>query len=368
MKKCKCVSFIVSAVLILSFVLTLTECRACTGIRLETKDGNHILARTLEFGAAFMPFDMIFVPRNHEYTGQTPSGKPGLKWETKYAHVGFNPVGQTVVSDGLNEMGLACGAFYIPGYVEYQKPTEDDYSRTVSCVDLSSWMLSTCASVSEVREQLPKILVCGVKIPSLDSIPPLHYIVADETGDTIIIEYTDEKLKIYDNKVNVITNSPTYPWHVTNQNNYFGLKATNNPAIKINNNEFTQFGQGSGAIGLPGNFTPPSRFVQAAFFVRTAFQGKDPDEGINIAFHILNQFDIPKGSIRGEEEGKMVADTTQWTSASDLKNRRYYFHTYSDRTVRMIDLNELDLNAKETKLYTDVQKPGQAINFSDKFK
>ena len=64
----------------------------------------------------------------------------------------------------------------------------------------------------------------------------------------------------------------------------------------------------------------------------------------------------------------MVADTTQWTSASDLKNRRYYFHTYSDRTVRMIDLNELDLNAKETKLYTDVQKPGQAINFSDKFK
>ena len=369
MKKSRCVSFIMSVVIIFSFLLVPLESPACTGIQIETKDGNYIFARTLEFGAAFMPFDMIFVPRNHEYTGQTPESKLGMTWKTKYAHVGFNPVGESTVGDGLNEKGLACGSFYIPGYITYQNAKEDDYSRTISCVELTSWILSTCSTVAEVREQLPTIIVCGVEIPSLGSIPPLHFFVADATGDAIIIEYVaGGKLNIHDNEVNVITNSPNYPWHTTNQKNYIGLKALNNPPLTINGNKFAQLGQGSGAIGLPGDFTPPSRFVRAAFFARTAYQGKDVDEGIGIAFHILNQFDIPKGSIQGVESGKTVADTTQWTSAADLTNRRYFFHTYHDRTVRVLDFKDLDLDAPGIKINKDIQKPGQIINFADQLK
>ncbi|MBL6972156.1 MAG: choloylglycine hydrolase family protein [Desulfobacterales bacterium] len=368
MRKLKYISFVVSVVFTVSFVLVSIEARACTGIRIKTKDGNYIFARTLEFGAGQMPFDLILVPRNHNYKGQTPSGKPGMIWRTKYAHVGFNPFGEPVVVDGLNEKGLACGSFLFPGCAGFENLAEKDYSRAVSSIDLPSWILSTCASVTEVREQLPKILVCSIRMPKSDIMFDLHYFVTDETGNAIIIEYVDGKLNIYDNKVNVITNCPVYDWQTTNLRNYIGLKPLNNPAIKIDGTEFAPFGQGSGAIGLPGDFSPPSRFIRAVFLVQTAYQGKDLDEGIGIAFHILNQFDIPKGSIRDNDRGRIVSDSTQWTSAADLKNRRYFYHTYIDRSVRMIDLNELDLNAQNIKSIKDVQKPGKTINLSDQLK
>ncbi len=279
MKRLKYTGFIVSVVFAFSFLLASLEARACTGIRIKTKDGHYIFARTLEFSAEQMPFDLIFVPRNQSYEGQTPSGKPGMIWKTKYAYVGFNPYGARVVADGLNEKGLASGSFLFPGCAKYENLTEKDYSRAISSVDLPSWILSTCATVSEARRQLPKIHVCSIQMPGSDSEFDLHYFVTDETGDAMIIEYVDGRLNIHDNEVNVITNCPTYDWQTTNLRNYIGLKPLNNPAITIDGTEFAQFGQGSGAIGLPGDFSPPSRFVRAVFFVHTAYQGKDVDEG-----------------------------------------------------------------------------------------
>ena len=65
------------------------------------------------------------------------------------------------------------------------------------------------------------------------------------------------------------------------------------------------------------------------------------------AFHILNLFNIPQGVVRTPEDGQMWYDYTQWTSVSDLRNKRYFVHTYDNRQVRMIDLMNMDLNAKE---------------------
>ena len=39
-----------------------------------------------------------------------------------------------------------------------------------------------------------------------------------------------------------------------------------------------------------------------------------------------------------------IESATQITTASDLKNRRYYFHTMSNREVRMIDLSKIDFS------------------------
>ncbi len=368
MENQSCVSFIISIVLILSFVSVSVDSHACTGIFVKTEDGNYIQARTMEFGYDQAKFDLLSVPRNYSYTGQTPSGKPGLKWKTKYAYVGFNPYGADLVADGLNEKGVACGIFYFPGYAKYQDLPENDYSRAVSCYGLASWILSNCANVSEVREQLPKIIVCGVEIPQMGGIPPFHYLVSDAAGDSIIIEYVNGELNIHDNEVGALTNSPVYDWHITNLRNYIGLKTLNDPSIKIDGKEFAGFGQGTGGIGLPGDFTPPSRFVRAVFLNNTVYKGKNVDEGIAIAFHILNQFDIPVGSVRADENDKIVSDSTLWTSASDLTNRRYFYHTYNDRSVRVLAFEDLDLNAPGIKMIKDVQKPGKIENVADQLK
>ena len=102
-------------------------------------------------------------------------------------------------------------------------------------------------------------------------------------------------------------------------------------------------------LGLPGDFTPPSRFVRAVAFSKTALPVPDAKAGVLQAFHILNQFDIPKGAARGHEQGQEVADYTLWTSASDLKNRRYFIRTFQNSRIRMVDLNSLNLNAPEIK-------------------
>lgn len=369
MKKHKRISFIVFAAFIFSFILALTKGYACTGIRINTQDGNYIFGRTLEFDPQFMPHEIMVVPRNYEYVGQTPSGKPGMRWKVKYGYVGFNPSGISLVDDGINEKGLACGGFFFLQYAKFEDVAEKDYPNTISCMDLVSWILGNCENVAEIRKKLPKIRVCSVIMPELGFVPPVHCMAADKTGDAVIIEYVGGKLNIYDNAVNAIANAPDYPWHVTNVSNFTGLKPDINPPITINGKEYSQPSQGSGAFGLPGDFTSPSRFIRAMFFANAATQGKDVDDGINIAFHILNQFDIPKGSNKGMEPGgKKIDEATQWTSVSDLTNSRYFYHTYSDRTVRMIDLKKIDLNAKDIKSIKDLQKPGEIKDVSGQFK
>jgi penicillin V acylase-like amidase (Ntn superfamily) len=52
------------------------------------------------------------------------------------------------------------------------------------------------------------------------------------------------------------------------------------------------FGGGSGLHGLPGDMTPPSRFVRAAFFQSTAPRLEKSEHTVVQAFHLLNNFDI----------------------------------------------------------------------------
>ncbi len=101
--------------------------------------------------------------------------------------------------------------------------------------------------------------------------------------------------------------------------------------------------------GLPGDFTPPSRFVRAAVFSTSALPVPSARAGVLQAFHILNGFDIPKGSTRQDEHGKTVSEFTLWTTSSDLTNLRYYFHTFESRRIRMIDLKLLDFDAKSVQ-------------------
>ena len=104
-------------------------------------------------------------------------------------------------------------------------------------------------------------------------------------------------------------------------------------------------GHGSGMLGLPGDFTPPSRFVRAAFFQVTAPQQPTAKRSVTQAFHILNNFDIPSGS--EEQLGKALADlpsATQFTVASDTQNRMLYYRTMYNSNIRCIDLKSIDFN------------------------
>ena len=86
--------------------------------------------------------------------------------------------------------------------------------------------------------------------------------------------------------------------------NYENFTATNVPQLGLGGIALAQLGQGSGLRGLPGDFTPPSRFVRAVAFTQSAIPSNTAAEAVLQAFHILNNFDIPYGAVRDEEGGR----------------------------------------------------------------
>jgi choloylglycine hydrolase len=79
------------------------------------------------------------------------------------------------------------------------------------------------------------------------------------------------------------------------------------------------------------------------------------------AFHILNQFDIPKGAVVNSAIGQPVAEITEWTSVADLKNLRWYFRTHEDQSIRMVDLKKALENAKGEISTIEMEETKQPI-------
>jgi choloylglycine hydrolase len=322
---------------------------ACTGIRLTATDGTVVRARTLEFGVDLQS-DVIMVPRGYARTGSTPDGKEGLKWKAKYASVGANGVGLPFIFDGLNEKGLAIGLFYFPNTAGYMTYNAADAGKTLAPWEMGSWILENFATIEEVRDNAGKIVVPEVVFKAWGFVPPVHYVVYDASGKSIVIEYVNGKLNIHDNPLGAMSNSPTFDWHMTNLRNYVNFSFVNVPPVQLGSVKLTGLGQGTGMLGLPGDFTPPSRFVRAVAFSQSVLPSKTGNDAVLQAFHILNNFDIPKGAARDhekDEHGNIVADYTTWTSASDLNAKRFYFRTFENSQIRMVDLMKMNIDAKD---------------------
>jgi choloylglycine hydrolase len=153
-------------------------------------------------------------------------------------------------------------------------------------------------------------------------------------------------LKVHDAPLGVMTNAPTYDWHMTNLTTYINLSVKDVDSAKVGPITIRAFGSGAGMLGLPGDFTPPSRFVRAVMFSQSAAPNKTADDAVLSVFHILNQFDIPEGSVVNAAIGQPVDEITEWTSVADLKNLRWYFRTREDQSIHMVDLKQAVDSAK----------------------
>jgi choloylglycine hydrolase len=131
---------------------------------------------------------------------------------------------------------------------------------------------------------------------------------------------------------------------MTNLNNYVNLYPGSAPSQNLHGMHLAPFSYGSGMLGLPGDFTPPSRFVRAAFFQSSAPQQPNAEATVRQCFQILNAFDIPIGVEFGLDEVPVddMLSATQWTSATDMKHCKIYFRTMYTPTIRYIDLNTID--------------------------
>ena len=114
--------------------------------------------------------------------------------------------------------------------------------------------LENFASVEEVKANIGNIVVPAVVFGGWGFAPEAHYIVSDASGNSIVIEYVGGKLKVHDNPLGVITNSPTFDWQMTNLRNYLNFSMTNAPPVKLGSVTLLPIGQGSGMSGCRSIF------------------------------------------------------------------------------------------------------------------
>ena len=328
-----------------TFVMT-PVADACTGITLKAKDGAVVFGRTMEWGTFDLLSRIVIVPRGQQFTGHTPDQKSGLTWKGPHGFVGLDApaMGEGLILDGMNEKGLAVNGFYLPGFTEYQAYDPAKSSVSMGPGDVVPYLLSTSATVDEAKAALSKVRVTPVVAPSLGFAPPGHWIVTEPSGKAIVIEYVKGELVISDAPLGVITNAPNYDWHITNLRNYINLSPVALPSKRIGEMDFSPLGGGSGMIGLPGDNTPPSRFVRAVAFSRTARPTPTGQETVYELFRMLDNFNLPLGSAEGEGEAKTkgMRSSTIWTTVYDTKNKALYYHTQHNRRVRTVDMSKID--------------------------
>jgi choloylglycine hydrolase len=343
--------------LLLALLLPVRLTQGCTGITLTAQNGNVVVARTVEWALSDASHERILiVPRGKSFIGLTPEGQDGFRWEGRHGFVTLTAYGQPFGPDGLNEHGLYVGVYYLPGFAEYSPYEPAQKERSMSIGDWMQWLLSSFSTVEEVLAHLDDVLVVPVENPAFGGAPlPFHAKIADASGNSRIIEFVDGgRLAIYEPYLGVITNAPTYDWHLTNQRNYLGLDVVPQPERALDGREWSPLGGGSGLLGMPGDFTPPSRFVRAAAFTASCRPLPSGSDAVFEAFRILDNFNIPLGAqVPAGALPEGVVGATQITTASDLGERKFYYHTMWNRQVRMIDLTAIDFITIKEQLIDD---------------
>lgn len=320
----------------------------CTCIFLKNENNNTVMARTMDFSFELDP-NFVFIPRNYPMSFKHLENK----LDKHYAYIGLsNLINEYLFADGLNEHGLGVATLYFEGYAEYQ--SKDKNKDNIASYELVNWLLANCKTVEEVMVELGTIRVVQSNLKLLNKTTPLHWMVCDKNGKNIVIEYTKEGLYVKENPTGVLTNSPNLEWHLTNLRNYIGLDRHQTQKRQINDVEVTAFGQGGGSFGLPGDYTPASRFVRTVFNKLTCFIGESEETLVVSAINILNSVSISRGNVITNAD---AIDYTQYTSYMALDTGHYYFKTYLNDKVRKAALNDFDLEGNRPRVRAVSKKP-----------
>ncbi len=362
-------NFISKFIIILAIILfnySISTAIACTDITITANDGTVMVGRTLEFGPDLQS-NIISSPRDKVFKTTAPNGKPGMGWTSKYGYLFLDYFNLGYPCDGMNEKGLSLGYLYLPGYTQYPTVPQGKENHSIPYTNFADWILGNFSSVADLKAALKNVIVYAkpLTVAGQNNIVfPVHVIVTDQQGNSIVIEFAKGKMQVYDDKLGILTNSPLFPWQMTNLKNFANLSPYSPKTINVDGYTYSGTGQGSGMVGLPGDTSPPSRFVKMAWLTKTALPVDDAMGALILAKHIINTVDIPRGLVRGEKGTSTANDTetTQWTVFKDLKHHILYFTSYNNSTLQAIDLNKVDFTKNASPLKMPVASKQIIVN------
>lgn len=323
----------------------------CTAITYQTKD--HYFGRNLDLEYCFDE-RVTITPRNYPFHFRTMGEMP-----THYAMIGMAYVaeGYPLYYEATNEHGLSMAGLNFPGNACWFEPKEG--KDNVSPFEFIPWILGQCKNLAEARTLIERINLVNLSFSPELPLSPLHWMVADRSG-ALTVEQVSGGLAIYENPVEVLTNNPTFDYHMTNLANYMALSNQPPRNCLAPGLELSPYSRGMGAMGLPGDLSSASRFVRAAFVRMNSRSGAGESESISQFFHILGSVAQQRGCV---DMGEGKFEITYYSCCCNTDRGIYYYTTYENSRITAVDMHREDLDGNRVVSYPLIT--GQQIEYQN---
>ena len=317
----------------------------CTSLTFQTSD--FYFGRNLDLEYNFGE-KIVITPRQYPFIFKFAG-----TLSEHYAIIGTAQItdGCPLYAEAVNEKGLCLAALNFPGNAVYAE-TPESGKTNLAPFELFGFLLGTCATVKEAEEKLKAVCITHTAFKDGYPVAPLHWHIADK-DQSLVLECTKDGMHLYENPVGVLTNNPPFPFQLTNLQNYMHL--TSNPpenrfapALKL-----APYGQGMGALGLPGDASPASRFVRAAFCKWNTELPSGEEASVTQFFHILDNVAMVAGSVRTQEN---KFDRTTYSSCINASRGIYYYKTYNNNQISAVSMHKTDLDGCAPVVFEQVNR------------
>ena len=318
----------------------------CTSIAMTT--GDFYFGRNMDLDYRFGE-RIVLTPRNYPVRFR----KAG-EAKNHYAIIGMATVAENypLYAEAMNEKGLCIAGLQFPENAFYPE-TEVSGKSNISPFELPLWILGKCASIEEAEELLSETNIVGIPFSKDMPLTPLHWHIADSKR-SLTLEVTKNGTVLCDNPVGILTNNPPFEFHMTNLCQYLNLTSEypqNRLSDKIS---LVPYGNGFGAMGLPGDFSPSSRFIRAVFMKFNSKCETSEESRVSRFFHIMESVSIVRGCVINKEDRMSI---TTYCCCMNVSKGYYYFRSYSNSRITAVDMFKEDLDSHCLKEFRLMESP-----------
>ncbi len=303
----------------------------CTSVRFTDGKGAMFWGRNYDWNVSYGETPLV-MPKGYQLTRAF-----GDSYASKHACIGMSIEydGYPLYFNCGNDAGLTVGGLNFAGYACFE--TEPVPGKTnIAAYEMPAWVGATFTTVDEAEEALRDVAIVGKSIAPSLGVAMLHWHIADAQR-SIVVEYQKDGMHIYHNRVDVLTNQPPFPWHEENLRNYLCCNGNWPGDATWQAQTLAPFGTGTTMRGIPGDASPTSRFVKAAFV--NAFHPQKTSEHDNVMrmLHTLASVAFVEGTARKSDGSSEVTIFSDCFSAA---TSTYYFNTYDDPALRSYCLKD----------------------------
>jgi choloylglycine hydrolase len=239
-----------------------------------------------------------------------------IHWISQYGSITFNQYGKEFPTGGMNEKGLVVELMWLDG----TKYPDADQRPAVGVLQWIQYQLDNCSTVDELIATDNKLRIAS------KGTTPLHYLVADATGNVATIEFLDGKMKVH--------KGSDLPFPVLTNDSY---------ASSIEQTKTALTPAGGNSISFSNNSM--DRFAKACDMVKRFQQAAITTPVIDYSFAILDK--VAQGS------------HTKWSIVYDISNKKIYFKTLGYSQVKNVSFSAFDFSCAAVSKAWDMNQSAE---------